>query len=168
MAESHRAAGCAARSFEASLDHGARSAGVPGQSVATAYDRIGGEPAVSGVIEQFFELALTDLRLRSFFVVDPGHGIPEEREDLGVIRHHFSTLIATMLGASVCYEGRNLAEAHHGLGITAADYDRMGDLLIETMRFNDVPEDIVCLVDEKVAALKPLIVEIVRAPASPA
>jgi hemoglobin len=162
MAESHRAEGCALRS-ESPLDHDASSvSGVPGQIVATAYDRIGGEPAVSGVVEQFFELVLADLQLRSFFVIDPGQGIAEERADLGEIRHHFSTLIATMLGAQVRYEGRNLAEAHRHLGITAADYDRMGDLFLETLRFNDVPEDIVCVVAEKVAALKPLIVEIVR------
>lgn len=144
-------------------DGAARSAEVPAgcRAALTPYDRIGGEPAVVGVVEQFFELVLFDARLRTFFL-DDANGVTVERVDLATIRSNFATLVATMLGASVRYDGRNLAEAHRNLGITASDYDRMGDLFLETLRFNDVPEDVACVVAEKVAALKPLIVEIVR------
>lgn len=182
MTEAHRA------------DGGARSGIAGGHASATAYDRIGGESAVAGLVEQFFDLVMVDERLRLFFLDRDGlfdrdggpndetspdlpsagpprdgshhraasrQGFPDPPA-LASIRGHFATLVATMLGARLRYEGRNIAEAHRGLNVTADDYDRMCDLFVATLRLNEVPEDIVDVVVEKFAALKPIIVEIGR------
>jgi hemoglobin len=132
----------------------------------TAYDRIGGAPTVSAVVEQFFDRVVADPQLRRYFHVDGDPTIA--RTDPARLREHFTTLVATLLGAPVRYEGRNLAEAHRGLGVCADDYDRMSDLFLATLSASGVPDDIGAVVAEKFAALKPLIVEVFRPARVPA
>lgn len=132
-----------------------------GSAPRTAYDRLGGAPAVSAVVDQFYDYVLADPRLRRFFVRDDG-GAPVEKVELARLKGHFKLLVATLLGGAVRYEGRNLAEAHRGLGITSDDYDRVCDLFVGTLWLNHVPADIIAFVAERLAALKPVIVEIVR------
>lgn len=205
-----------------------------GSPFKTAFERIGGEPALSAIVEQLFDRVLVDPELSRFFVdaagdpddlhgseparsladpagagdsqplVDAGElesarvadlgqpagarvvGVVEvsrdpdeyggrggqehgrarvgatEKVDLAALRRMFGQLIAGQLGAQTNYEGRNLRQAHRGLAISSGDYDRMSELFVETLWDNQVPDDIVLVTAEKLAALKPLIVEVFR------
>lgn len=145
-----------------------RSSADPGAAPAprsgydgTAYERIGGADALDTVVEQFFVRVLAEPGLRRFFVHE-SDGVAVPRTDLERLKGHFSRLVATLLGAPVAYSGRNVAEAHRGLRITGGDYDQASDLFLGTLCDNDVPDDVIAVVAEKLDALKPLIVEVFR------
>lgn len=126
--------------------------------MSSAYDRIGGAPAVHAVVEQFYDHVLADPQLRRFFLGDDD-GRHVERVDMARQKGHFKLLVAVLLGAPVRYEGRDLATAHQGLGITSQDYDRVADLFVGTLWINHVPADVIAAVTGTLADVKPLIVE---------
>lgn len=142
----------------------------PVRAADTAFERIGGTEAVDVVVEEFFERVVVDRQLSRFFAADGGlhPGGTGSRTsvagtfDLDHVKAQFKLTVATMLGATVRYHGRNLAEAHRGLRITGEEYDRMADLFMRTLWDNQVPTDVMTVVGEKFAALKPLLVEVFR------
>jgi hemoglobin len=79
------------------------------------YDQIGGMAAIGATVEELYARVLGDRRLAPYFA-----GIDMHRQ-----KHHMRAFIATALGGSHYFEGRDMATAHAGLGITDADFDRV-------------------------------------------
>lgn len=107
----------------------------------TAYQRIGGGPAVKAAVEKFYELVLADPELRGFFVNDSNGG--SGTVNLVELRRHLAALLASVLGGPDTYSGRDLATAHQGLGITGAHFDLVADYLEATLLLLHIPRDIV-------------------------
>ena len=99
----------------------------------SAYDRIGGAPAVTEAVERLYRRLLADPELSEFFT----------GTDLPVLKRHQVALISQVLDGPKAYTGRELAEAHQGMDISAAQYEAVGAHLIAVLEELDVPRDIV-------------------------
>lgn len=114
----------------------------------TYYQRIGGAPAIHEAVRQLYERILSDGELTPYFA-----DVDVER-----VKQHMTLLLTKVLGGPDEYLGRDLDEAHAGLGITGAHYDRVADHLSAVLRGLGVDEDIRSAVAATVAAVRDQIV----------
>lgn len=115
---------------------------------ASDYEKIGGGRAVAGVVDQFYELVLSDSSLSPFF-----HDV-----DMARLKRHQVMLVSQVLGGPVTYDGRDLGSAHAGMGITNENFGRVVDHLVTAMSGAGVTPDIIDRVGGALGAAKPNIV----------
>lgn len=113
------------------------------------YDAIGGGPAVSAVVNDFYERVLADPQLAPYF----------EGVDMARLKRHQVLLVTQVLGGPNRYDGRRLGEAHEGLGIDHEDFTAVAGHLTAAMKAAGVPDDIVTRAIAVVASTEPDIVE---------
>jgi hemoglobin len=113
------------------------------------YETVGGAPAVSAVVNDFYERVLGDPKLAPYF----------DGVDLGRLKRHQVLLVTKVLGGPDNYTGRPLDEAHDGLGITHDDFTAVVGHLAAAMKDAGVPDDIIGRAGAAVAATEPDIVE---------
>jgi hemoglobin len=99
----------------------------------TDYQLIGGAPAVSTVVNRFYELILSDPQLSPFF----------DNVDMARLKRHQVLLISQVLGGPTDYAGRELREAHSGLHITRSDFARVVTHLVTALQEAGVKPDII-------------------------
>jgi hemoglobin len=87
------------------------------------YARLGQEAGISTAVTGFYERVVGDPQLAHHFA-----GV-----DLPRLRRHQTALLVQVTGGPVEYPGRDLAEAHAGLQITPADFDRVVEHLVATL-----------------------------------
>jgi hemoglobin len=86
----------------------------------TIYDEIGGEPAVTAVVETFYDRLLADPELLSYFA----------GRDMTRLKAHQRALVTVALGGtSEQYGGRMMHPAHAGLAISDEAFDKVLDHL---------------------------------------
>ena len=112
------------------------------------YERVGGAPTIRLVVDRFYDLVLADDELAGYFT-----GM-----DLARIKRHQVLLLSQVLGGPVSYDGRDLAEAHRHLEVSAAHYDRVGQYLTGLLWKSDVDTDIIFRVADTLAAVRDQIV----------
>jgi len=111
----------------------------------SAYDRIGGAPAVTEAVERFYRRLLADSELSGFF----------SGTDLAVLKRHQAALISQVLDGPKAYEGRELAEAHRGMDISVGQYKAVGAHLTAVLEELDVPRDIIDTVGHVLESVAP-------------
>jgi hemoglobin len=79
------------------------------------YEAVGGGPAVSAVVNDFYERVLGDPQLAPYF----------EDVDMARLKRHQVLLVTKVLGGPDNYNGRPLDEAHEGLGIDSDDFNKV-------------------------------------------
>ena len=119
------------------------------RAAVSDYDAIGGGPAVSAVVNDFYERVLGDPRLAPYF----------EGIDMPQLKRHQVLLVTQVLGGPNNYDGRPLADAHAGLGVDHDDFAAVAGHLTGAMRDAGVPEDILMRAIAVVAATEPDIVK---------
>ena len=97
------------------------------------YDAVGGGPAVSAVVNDFYERVLGDPQLAPYF----------EGVDMARLKRHQVLLVTQVLGGPDRYDGRPLAEAHAGLGIDRNEFAAVVGHLAGAMKDAGVPDDII-------------------------
>jgi hemoglobin len=117
------------------------------------YDEIGGSAAVSAAVDQFYERVIADPTLAPYFV----------GTDMMKLKKHQRAFIAAAVGGPEPYLGRNMAEAHARLAISASDFDRVVGHLVDTLAALGVPTPTIAAIG---ATLAPLKDEIVRGQAA--
>jgi hemoglobin len=113
----------------------------------SAYERIGGGPAVKELVDRFYQRVLADKQLARFFSVD----MPR-------LKWHQATLLTSLLGGPNEYQGRELGPAHRGLRIRRRHYGRVATHLVATMQSMNVPADVIDSVANTAAAVQDQIV----------
>jgi hemoglobin len=116
--------------------------------MATDYERIGGGPAVSAVVDSLY----------ARLTVDPLVGHYFEHISLPDQKRHMILMLTKVLGGPDTYDGRPLDVAHQPLGISDADYDRVGETLMGILGELSVPDDIQGRVVEVLGAVRPQVV----------
>lgn len=116
--------------------------------MATDYERIGGAPAVSAVVDALY----------ARLTVDPQVGHYFEHISLPEQKRHMTLMLTKVLGGPDTYDGRALDEAHQPLGISDPDYDRVGETLMGILDEVGVPDDIQERVTGVLAAVRPQVV----------
>jgi hemoglobin len=79
------------------------------------YEALGRHPGIRRAVDQFYERIAADATLAGYF----------EGADMDRVRRHQVELLAAAAGGPRSYSGRSMAEAHRGLGITDAAFDRV-------------------------------------------
>ena len=97
------------------------------------YDLVGGGPAISQVVERFYQLVLGDPLLAPLFT-----GV-----DVARLKRHQVLLVSQVMGGPADYDGRELHEAHAGLGITDEHFDHVVEHLVASLQEAGVPDDVI-------------------------
>ncbi|TVT00023.1 group 1 truncated hemoglobin, partial [Amycolatopsis bartoniae] len=116
--------------------------------MTSIYEQIGGQEAISAVVEDFYDRVLADEDLKVFFA---GANLPR-------LKGRQVEFFAGALGGPDLYEGQSMKEAHRGRGIGQAQFDRVAGLLAESLRDAGVPRE---LVTQILTAVAPLAADIV-------
>jgi hemoglobin len=114
------------------------------------YDAIGGGPAVSAVVNDFYVRVLGDSQLAPYF----------EGVDMPRLKRHQVLLVTQVLGGPDNYDGRPLDEAHEDLDVDHDDFAAVAGHLTAAMKDAGVPEDIILRAIAAVAATEPDIVKV--------
>ncbi len=119
------------------------------EDTRTPYERLGGGSAIKAVVGRLYEELLADPATAGFFT-----GV-----EMHKLKAHMAALLSQVLGGPNEYTGQELGPAHAGLGITDADYDRVGGHLVAVLGEFDVPADIVDQVGAILESVRSAIVE---------
>lgn len=102
----------------------------------TLWDRLGGEPAVKAVVNDFVLLAADDPKVNFFrngkYKVDAA-GVAKLKTQL-------VELVSAVSGGPIKYTGRDMKAAHKGMGITDAEFDALAGHLVATLKKFNVPQ----------------------------
>lgn len=123
--------------------------GVPPR-VQSLFDKYGGVPFVTGVVRDFYKRVLRRPNLRRYF-----EGVDQER----LIHHQVAFVSLAMGKMPSTYVGRNMKDAHAGLGITSTSFDMVVELLCDAMRAAGIEERDVITIATTVSKYKNAIVE---------
>ena len=101
------------------------------------YDRLGGEPAIKAVVEEFVNLAAADPKV-NFTREGTGHPWQATPDNLGRLKTRLVQFIAVSTGAKdVLYSGADMKSAHEGMEITDKQFDALAaDLKTALTKFN--------------------------------
>lgn len=103
-------------------------AGQPTQK--SFYDRLGGKPAITAVIEQFVANVANDKRINDRFATT----------DIPRLKKNLVDQVCTASGGPCLYTGRDMKTTHAGMRITTADYNALVEDLIASLDKFKVPE----------------------------
>jgi hemoglobin len=112
------------------------------------YDELGGADGVSAAVDEFYRRVLDDGALAPYF----------EGVDLSRLRSHQRAFIAAALDGPERYEGRDMATAHAGLGVTDAAFERVVGHLTATLDQLGATPDAIAEVGTRLAPLQTEIV----------
>lgn len=94
----------------------------------TLYDRLGGEPAIGAVVDEFYDRVLADESLAHHF----------DDVDMSEQRSHQTKFISAVTGGPIQYGGDDMRTAHEGLSITDEEFDAIAGHLDDALREFDV------------------------------
>jgi hemoglobin len=102
------------------------------QPAKSLYDRLGGEKAITKVIDDFVANVIADENYR------PPLKKHFEEGDVAGLKKKLVDQIGEASGGPQKYTGKNMKEAHKGLGITNADFDALVADLVKALDDNHV------------------------------
>ena len=91
---------------------------------ATLYDRLGGQPAITAVVDDFVGRVANDSRINSRFA----------NADIPRLKMKLVEQICQASGGPCTYTGRDMKTAHAGMGITNADFGALVEDLVATLK----------------------------------
>jgi hemoglobin len=109
-------AGCAHRTAQPAAD-------------ATLYQRLGGHPGISAVVEDAIANVAADSRINQRFA----------STDLARLKRGLVEFLCDRSGGPCRYRGRNMADAHEGMKIRADEFDALVEDLVKSLDKHRVP-----------------------------
>jgi len=111
----------------------------------TLYEKIGGEAAISKVVDYFYnELVLKDETVNQFF----------EHTDMEKQRSHQTKFISFALGGPNQYTGQSMAKVHQGMDLQPAHFNAIVTHLHDALAHFGISEADIDQALSKVATLK--------------
>jgi hemoglobin len=111
----------------------AGNAGNAGSAAAadtrSLYERLGGTPAITAVVEELVTTTGADPRIRAFFI----------NADVPKLEQQMVDQLCQATGGPCRYTGKDMKTAHAGMHITATDFDAFIDDLTKTLDKMKVP-----------------------------
>jgi truncated hemoglobin YjbI len=96
------------------------------------FEQLGGEPKLRAIVDDFVDRCFDDMMIGFLFA-------RAERDRIKRFEYEHA---AKHLGAPIEYGGRALGEAHGPHRIFGGQFDRRRQLLIETLRDHEAPDDV--------------------------
>jgi hemoglobin len=94
------------------------------------YERLGGQGAITAVVDTFVANVAADTRINAFF-----HGV-----DMPQLKRLLVEQICQATGGPCTYTGRSMRAAHTGMNITNAQFDALVQDLVRALDTFRVPE----------------------------
>ena len=94
------------------------------------YDRLGGKPAITAVVDDFVGRVAADSRINGKFATT----------DIPRLKMLLVEQICQASGGPCAYTGRSMKATHAGMGVSSADFDALVGDLIATLNKFKVPE----------------------------
>ena len=94
------------------------------------YDRLGGQPAITAVVDDFVGNVAADSRINGFFA----------KTDIPRLKRLLVEQICAGTGGPCTYTGRSMPEAHRGMHITDAQFGALVEDLQKSLNKFKVPE----------------------------
>jgi hemoglobin len=116
----------------------------------TIFEQLGGHEAIENVVDDFYDRVLSDERVIHHF----------EDSDTTELRAHQVQFISAVTGGPVDYSGKDMREAHEGMGITAEEFGVVAEHLETALAENGASRDIREEVLDTVEGLRSDIVEV--------
>ena len=116
--------------------------------VSGFYQQLGGDAAMTAIVEQLYERVLANARLAAYFA----HG------GVDALREHQRDFLAALFDGPARTSGLTLQEAHTGLHITDADFDRLLQHFRDTLTERGVAELLAERAIARVQVLRPQVV----------
>ena len=100
------------------------------------YERLGGEPAITAVIDEFVARAASDPAV-NFVRKGKKRTWDPTPENVAKLKKHLVQFVASVAGGPQTYEGKDMAAAHRDMEITDAEFDAIAaDLKASLDKFN--------------------------------
>jgi hemoglobin len=115
------------------------------------YERLGGKPAITAVVDQFVANVAADKRINGRFATT----------DLPRLKGHLVDQVCSATGGPCMYRGRDMVATHQGMGITNDDFSALVQDLVAALDKFKVPAQ---EKTELLALLGPMKKEIVEVP----
>lgn len=93
------------------------------------YDRLGGKPAITAVVDDFVANVASDPRINQQFA----------NTDIPRLKHLLVEQICAGTGVPCQYTGRDMRTAHAGLGVSGAQFNALVEDLVKTLNKFKVP-----------------------------
>ncbi len=93
------------------------------------YERLGGQPAVTAVIDDFIANVAADPAINARFA----------RTDVPKLKKLLHEQVCQAAGGGCKYTGRSMRESHRGMSITGAEFNAMGADMLKTLDKFKVP-----------------------------
>jgi hemoglobin len=119
------------------------------QDSRTLYERLGGQPAISLVVDEFAKIVLSDDRINKKF----------SKSDPTRLVTNLKAFVCSATGGPCAYGGRDMKTSHKGMGVTAGEFNALVEDLVKALDKYKVPER---EKNELLGALGPLKPEIVE------
>lgn len=105
----------------------------------TLWARLGGEKAVTKVVDEFVDAA-KDNPMINF---DRGGKVEVNDEKLAALKKSLVTFVSQATGGPIKYAGKSMKDAHKGMGITNEEFDAAGALLRKILEDNKVDDEVI-------------------------
>ncbi len=116
----------------------------------TLYDKYGGTPTMKILVREFYKQARINPTVRHYF----------DKLDMEKLIDHQVQFLSVVLGKPArTYTGRELADAHHPLNISDAEFDEIGQILVGTLKTGGVSTDDIALIMGVVLEIRDEIVD---------
>lgn len=99
------------------------------QKEPSLYERLGGKPAISLVVDQFVANIAADNRINQRFA----------KTDIPKLKGHLVDQICEATGGPCKYTGRDMVTTHKGMNITQAEFNWTGEHLAAALDTYNVP-----------------------------
>lgn len=124
------------------------AAGQPALASGTLYDKLGQEPGITSVIDNFIGIVAGDARINHFFA----------HANIPRLKTLLVQLLGTASGGPQKYEGRDMKASHAGMGVRVADFNALAEDLYAAMDKSNVPFSTQQQVMAMLAPMEPQIV----------
>lgn len=116
--------------------------------MASMFERVGGTPAVTALIDNFYAKILSSPVSSPVF----------QDRDVQRVKKYQVEFFSNALGSGTPYTGQGMRAVHTGLNITEEQFAVVAGMLSDTMKEMNIPQDIFDAVMGLAGSLKPDIV----------
>lgn len=110
-----------------------------GGGAKTLYERLGGEPAISAVVNDFVNRAANDPRVNFTREGQPNHWNATP-ENVAKVKEHLTQFIVEATGGPKEYHGADMATVHKGMNITDNEFNAAAEDLKASLDKFHVPD----------------------------
>jgi len=101
-----------------------------GKATASLYDRLGGKPAITAVVDKFVGNVGNDTRINGRFA----------NTDFPQLKGHLVDQVCAATGGPCTYTGRDMKTTHAGMRISNAEFSALVEDLVSALNTFNVPK----------------------------